>query len=57
MKYCKEKGYPKVMLETTGDQKTAIKMYRKVGFEKIREHKNKQWGKELVEQTYELTGV
>lgn len=54
IKYCKEKGYHQVFLETTEDQKTAIKMYKRAGFKKVREHENKAWGKDLVEQTYEL---
>lgn len=54
MKYCKEKGYEQVFLETTEDQKTAIRMYMKAGFRKVAEHENKAWGKQLVEQTYEL---
>lgn len=54
LNYCKEKGYQKVFLETTKDQETAIKMYTKVGFRKVTEHEIQMWGKELVEQTYEL---
>ncbi|ODA38893.1 helix-turn-helix domain-containing GNAT family N-acetyltransferase [Desulfosporosinus sp. BG] len=54
IKYCKEKGYHQVFLETTEDQETAIKMYIKAGFMKVREQENKAWGKDLVEQTYEL---
>lgn len=54
MQYCKEKGYRHVFLETTEDQKTAIKMYMKAGFRKIAEHGSNTWGKKLIEQTYEL---
>jgi len=54
MQYCKEKGYQHVFLVTTEDQKTAIKMYTKAGFRKVAEHENNTWGKELMEQTYEL---
>lgn len=54
LKYCREKGYKHVFLETTSDQKTAIGMYIKQGFKKSTEHKNIIWGKELIEQTYEL---
>ncbi|MDR3601003.1 MAG: bifunctional helix-turn-helix transcriptional regulator/GNAT family N-acetyltransferase [Desulfosporosinus sp.] len=54
MKYCKEQRYQQVFLETTEDQKTAIKMYKKAGFRKVAEHDNKVWGKKLVEHTYEL---
>jgi DNA-binding MarR family transcriptional regulator/GNAT superfamily N-acetyltransferase len=52
--FCKNKGYQKVFLETTKDQEKAIAMYRKAGFEKVAEHGNNTWGKDLVEETYEL---
>jgi DNA-binding MarR family transcriptional regulator/GNAT superfamily N-acetyltransferase len=52
--FCKNKGYQKVFLETTKDQEKAIAMYRKAGFEKVAEHANNTWGKDLVEETYEL---
>jgi ribosomal protein S18 acetylase RimI-like enzyme len=54
LKYCREKRYNHVFLETTSDQTTAINMYMKEGFRKSVEHKTKIWGKELNEQTYEL---
>ena len=50
MQYCKDKGFRNVFLETTEDQKTAIKMYLKAGFKKVAEHENNAWGKNLVEQ-------
>lgn len=52
--FCKNKGYQKVFLETTKDQEKAITMYMKAGFEKVAEHENNTWGKDLVEETYEL---
>jgi DNA-binding MarR family transcriptional regulator/GNAT superfamily N-acetyltransferase len=55
MQYCREKGFQTVFLETTEDQKTAIKMYMKAGFRKVAEHENHTWGKSLVEQTFELS--
>lgn len=55
LKYCEEKNYKQVFLETTEDQKKAINMYVKAGFKKISEFENKSWGKTLIEQTYELT--
>jgi DNA-binding MarR family transcriptional regulator/GNAT superfamily N-acetyltransferase len=54
LQYSREKGFQKVFLETTEDQKTAIKMYMKAGFKKVAEHGNHTWGKNLVEQTFEL---
>lgn len=52
--FCKNKGYQKIFLETTKDQEKAISMYMKAGFEKVEEHANNTWGKDLVEETYEL---
>jgi DNA-binding MarR family transcriptional regulator/GNAT superfamily N-acetyltransferase len=54
MQYCREKKFQKVFLETTEDQKAAIRMYIKAGFRKVAEHENYTWGKNLVEQTFEL---
>ncbi|MNP83044.1 Acetyltransferase (GNAT) family protein [compost metagenome] len=54
MAYCKQKGYSNVFLETTEDQKTAIAMYTKQGFVKIKEQQNDAWGVRHIEQTYEL---
>ncbi|PAF33743.1 helix-turn-helix domain-containing GNAT family N-acetyltransferase [Paenibacillus sp. 7516] len=52
--YCREKGYRSVVLETTEDQETAIAMYTKQGFVKIKEQENDAWGVRHIEQTYEL---
>jgi DNA-binding MarR family transcriptional regulator/ribosomal protein S18 acetylase RimI-like enzyme len=54
MQYCREKGVRRVFLETTADQQTAIRMYRKAGFRQVAERENRAWGKVLTEQTYEL---
>lgn len=54
VQYCKEKGYRRVFLETTEDQKTAIAMYEKEGFRQVAEHHNRAWGVDHVELTYEL---
>lgn len=54
LKYCREKGYKQIFLETTGEQKTSINMYVKAGFKKTAEGENKAWGKALVEERYEL---
>ncbi|MHC1684656.1 MAG: GNAT family N-acetyltransferase [Clostridiaceae bacterium] len=54
LNYCKDKHYNHIFLETTTDQKAAIKMYTAVGFSKVSENKSEMWGRTLVEQTYEL---
>lgn len=53
--YCAEKKkYRLVFLETTEDQKTAIRMYEQAGFRKTAERKNETWGVSHVELVYEL---
>lgn len=54
LEYSKKQGFQRVFLETTSDQKTAIAMYTKAGFKKIREHAQRAWGIEHIEETYEL---
>lgn len=52
--YCRAKKYRTVYLETTEDQQQAIGMYTKAGFVKVAEHPSNDWGKPLLELTYEL---
>jgi DNA-binding MarR family transcriptional regulator/GNAT superfamily N-acetyltransferase len=52
--FAKKAGYRKIYLETTDDQKTAIAMYRKAGFQKTNEREDATWGVCHMEQTYEL---
>jgi len=54
LQYSRDKGYRQLFLETTDDQQTAIRMYTKVGFQKVREVSHSAWGVNHVEQTYEL---
>nr|WP_240546049.1 helix-turn-helix domain-containing GNAT family N-acetyltransferase [Paenibacillus artemisiicola] len=54
LRYCREKGFRRVVLATTDDQRTAIAMYTKAGFTKIGEHANEAWGVRHREETYEL---
>jgi ribosomal protein S18 acetylase RimI-like enzyme len=54
MTYCRDKGYTNLFLETTADQKTAVAMYQKAGFQLVSEHQDDLWGCHLLLQTYEL---
>ncbi|AET68406.1 transcriptional regulator [Desulfosporosinus orientis DSM 765] len=54
LQYSREKGYKTLFLENTEDQQKAIKMYTKAGFRKVSAHENHAWGKDLIEQTFEL---
>jgi DNA-binding MarR family transcriptional regulator/GNAT superfamily N-acetyltransferase len=55
IQHCSDKGFSSIFLETTDDQETAIRMYVKAGFRKTKEYKDDSWGKEHMEQTYELS--
>lgn len=52
--FARKAGYRKIYLETIDDQKTAIAMYQKVGFQKTKEVEDASWGVRHMEQTYEL---
>ncbi|WP_150271247.1 bifunctional helix-turn-helix transcriptional regulator/GNAT family N-acetyltransferase [Paenibacillus tepidiphilus] len=52
--YCRGQGFQFISLETTEDQKTAIRMYMKAGFKKLSEQETESWGKRHLEQTYLL---
>ncbi|MBB3112718.1 DNA-binding MarR family transcriptional regulator/GNAT superfamily N-acetyltransferase [Paenibacillus phyllosphaerae] len=52
--YCRARNIRQLFLETTQDQKTAIGMYAKAGFQKVAERENQAWGIRNIEETYEL---
>ncbi len=52
--FCKESGYTNVFLWTTKDLKAAAHIYSLFGFKKTAEKAHKIWGKEMVEQRYDL---
>lgn len=54
VQYCKDKRFKTVFLVTTKDQEIAINMYLKVGFKIVSECENNAWGRNLIEQNYEL---
>ena len=54
MAYCREKGYKDIFLYTTKDQRTAIRMYEKAGFQIVSENERDMWGKRLTELMFEL---
>jgi DNA-binding MarR family transcriptional regulator/predicted GNAT family N-acyltransferase len=53
--YAKRQGYQSLFLETTDDQKTAIRMYKKAGFRLTQETGNHAWGVSHTGQVYELS--
>ena len=52
--FCRDKGFGSVYLLTTSDQQEAIAMYHRAGFRKTWENPVKAWGKDLVEERYDL---
>lgn len=54
MGYLREKGYRHCYLWTTSEQQTAIALYKRYGFVFVDEKGSSTFGKQLVEQKYEL---
>ena len=54
IEYSRSAGYRKIILWTFSELETAIALYRRWGFEKTEEKPHHIWGRDLVEQKYEL---
>jgi len=54
LRFCRERGYRRAYLLTTSDQRKASAMYARAGFRKTEEKPTRMWGKELVEERWEL---
>lgn len=54
MEHLQEKGYRAAYLWTTNEQHTAAALYKKFGFVLVAEKPSTAFGKELMEQKYEL---
>jgi GNAT superfamily N-acetyltransferase len=52
--FCKEKGYKRVFLWTFEGLHAARHLYEKFGFQLTEQRVGKQWGKEVLEQRFEL---
>jgi len=57
MSYLREKGFRHCYLWTTSEQETAIALYKRHGFVLVEEKKSSSFGKELIEQKFELSGL
>jgi ribosomal protein S18 acetylase RimI-like enzyme len=55
MNFCRKAGYKRVILWTFSELETAIALYKKWGFKKTEEKPHHIWGRDLVEEKYELT--
>lgn len=54
IRFCKEQGYKSIILWTVNLMEAAIHLYEKYGFMLMEEKEHAVWGRELIEQKYEL---
>jgi GNAT superfamily N-acetyltransferase len=52
--FCRQKGYPRVVLATFEGLQAARHLYEKNGFRLVEQHWGAQWGREVNEQRFEL---
>ena len=52
--FSRKAGYRRIILWTFSELETAIALYRRWGFEKTEEKAHHIWGKNLIEEKYEL---
>ncbi len=52
--FCQNRGYMKVTLGTIKDLKKARKIYSKIGFKLINSEKHFKWGRDIVEEQWDL---
>lgn len=52
--FCREKGYKHVFLETISALETARHIYASKGFRITQSHKNPTWGKDILEERWDL---
>jgi GNAT superfamily N-acetyltransferase len=55
IEFCRSRGYSRVQLVTFSTLSAAIHLYVKHGFRLIHEERGSNWGKEVMEQQYELS--
>lgn len=52
--FSRDAGYEKIILWTVSALTNAARLYRKAGFRKVEEHPGRPWGREVVEEKYEM---
>jgi GNAT superfamily N-acetyltransferase len=55
VEFSRKSGYRQIILWTFSELETAIALYRRWGFEKTYEKAHHVWGRDLIEEKYELT--
>lgn len=55
LKFCRDCGYGRVHLWTFAGLEVARHLYLRAGFQLTQAHKVHQWGRELIEQRYDLS--
>lgn len=55
IEFCRSRGYPRVRLVTFSTLSAALHLYVKHGFRLIHEEPGSNWGKDVMEQLYELS--
>ena len=53
--FCKKKGYNRVYLWTFEGLRPARHLYEKFGFKLVEQNEGRQWGKNVIEQKFQLT--
>ncbi|SEW33531.1 bifunctional helix-turn-helix transcriptional regulator/GNAT family N-acetyltransferase [[Clostridium] fimetarium] len=54
LEFCREKGYTHIFLETISRLKTARYIYKSKGFKITHTHENPAWGKDVIEERWDL---
>jgi GNAT superfamily N-acetyltransferase len=52
--FSRDAGYGKIILWTVNALTDAARLYRKAGFTKVEEHPGRPWGRDVVEEKYEM---
>ncbi|MFZ3322825.1 MAG: GNAT family N-acetyltransferase [Usitatibacter sp.] len=55
IEFCRSRGYPRVRLVTFSTLSAALHLYVKHGFRLIHEEPGSNWGKDVMEQVYDLS--
>ncbi len=54
IRFSRDAGYEKIILWTVSALTDAARLYRMAGFRKVEEHPGQPWGRDVVEEKYEM---